>query len=202
MYTLLILPLSFSYFEKQLSVKQRTRHYLTFPLSIISLFAIWATTLPREKVVLDLPINEEYVLHISKTDLINSMKAQHGYSDTLKKNIVDSLFYLYFDYTDDSHLDVTALSSITQIDSTKTQLRLVKILHVYITGNLFSGVTKDDIEHAQSISAKEFNIHFETNFVEPLENRKVNHLYYDNKEMFDLNSKNTVQRTKQSKPTS
>lgn len=182
---LFILPLSFSYFQKQLSTKRRTSKYLTAPLGLITLFAIWATTLPREKVEMNQSINEVYEIQMSKADIFNSIQAGHGYSESLEKNLTDSLFYLHFDIVDGSRIDLTVLSTITSIDSTTTKVRLDKILYGYITGGLFSGVDKDDIEHFKSISAEEFKINFETKFIQPIKNGTAENIYFDNKEIHD-----------------
>lgn len=182
---LFILPLSFGYFQKQLSTERRISKYLTAPLGIITLFAIWATTLPREKVELNLNINEVYEMQMSKADLFNLIHAGHRYSDTLDKNLTDSLFYLHFDIVDESRIDVTALSTITSVDSIKIKVRLEKILYGYITGGLFNGVDKDDVEHFKAISEEEFKAHFETNFIQPIKNGTAENIYFDNKEIHD-----------------
>ena len=185
LFALLVLPFSFRYFQKQLSTRQEIGKYLTVPLVVISLFAIWATSLPREKVELNLNVNEEYELEMSKTQLFNSIQAGHEYSDTLSKNLTDSLFYLHFDIDNESHADVTVLSTIISIDSNRTKIRLNKALHGYITGGLFSGVDKDDIERFKSISVEEFKTHFVTNFIDPIVNGKAEYIYYDNKDIYD-----------------
>lgn len=185
LFALLILPLSFNYFQKQLLTERKISKYLTAPLGLISLLAIWATTLPREKVELNLNVNEVYEMQMSKAEFFNSIQAGHGYSDTLKKNLEDSLFYLHFDIVDGSRVDVTALSTITSIDSNRTNIRLDKILNGYITGGLFSGVDNDDVGHFKSISTEEFKAHFETGFIEPIKSGKAKFIYYDNKEIHD-----------------
>jgi hypothetical protein len=185
LFALLILPFSFRYFQKQLSTEQKIEKYLTIPLVGISLIAIWATTLPREKVELNVNLNAEYELELSKSDIFNSMQSGHGYSNTLEKNLTDSLFYLHFDLVDEISADVTALSTIISVDPNRTKLRLEKILHAYITGGLFSGVDKDDIEHLKSISAEEFKAYFVISFIEPIQNGKAKYIYYDNKEIYD-----------------
>ena len=185
LYALFILPFSFQYFQKQLSIEQKIGKYLIIPLGVISLFAIWATTLPREKVELNLAINEEFELEMSKTEFFNLIQAGHGYSDTLNKNLTDSLFYLHFDIVDESRIDVTALSTITSNDAITTKVRLDKILHGYITGGLFSGVDKDDVEHFKSISAEEFKAHFRANFIDLIKDGKTENIYFDNKEIHD-----------------
>lgn len=185
LFALIILPISFGYFQKQLLSKQKIGQYLTVPLGIVSLFAIWATSLPREKVDLNLTVNEEYEIKMSKVEFFNSIQAGHADSDTLEKNLTDSLFYLHFDIIDGSHADVTALLTITSIDSNRTKLRLNKILDGYITGGLFNGVDEDDVEDFKSISVKEFKTYFETNFIKPVESGKAEYIYYHNKEIYD-----------------
>lgn len=185
LFALVILPLSFGYFQRQISTEQKIFKYLTVPLGTFSLFAIWATSLPREKVDLNLTVNEEYEIKMSKAELFNSIQAGHADSDTLEKNLTDSLFYLHFDIIDGNHADVTALSTITSIDSNRTKLQLNKILRGYITGGLFSGVDKDDVEDFKSISSEKFKIYFETNFIQPVESGKAEYVYYHNKEIYD-----------------
>jgi len=185
LFALIILPFSFLYFQKQLDTERKISKYLTVPLSVISLFAIWATTLPREKVDLNLNINEEYVIEMSKTDIFSSIQAGHGYNDSLAKNLSDSVFYLHFDIIDESRVDITALSTIISLDSNKTKLRLDKILYGYVTGGLFSGVDKGDVENLKSISSEKFKTYFQTYFIKPIENGNAENIYYDNKEIYD-----------------
>ena len=183
-FALFILPLSFVYFQRQLSIDDRVGNYLKVPIGIVSLFAIWATTLPREKVDLNLTVNEQYELEMSKTDLLNLIQPGHGYSDTLEKNLSDSLFYLHFDISK-GRIDVTALATITAIDSKTTRINLKKIKYGYITGSLFSGVDKDDIDDFKSISVEGFKSRFNYSFIKPIENRTPEYIYYDNKEIHD-----------------
>ncbi len=180
-----ILPFSLIYFRKQLKTEHRISMYLTVPLSVVSLFAIWATTLPREQVELNINVNEVYEINMSKTEFFNSIQAGHGYSDTIGKNLEDSLFYLDFDIVEGYRADVTALSTIISIDSISTSIRLDLILHGYITGSLFSGVDNDDIEHFKSLSTKDFKALFEANLIKPIREGKAEYIYFDNKEIYD-----------------
>ena len=184
LFALFILPLSFGYFQRQISTEQKISRYLKIPIGILTLFAIWATTLPREKVDLNLTVNEEYELQISKADLFNLIRPGHAYSDTLEKNLSDSLFYLHFDISK-GRIDVTALATITAIDSKTTRVHLDMIKHGYITGSLFSGVDKDDIDDFKSISVEEFKSRFKYSFVIPIDNRTSDYIYFDNKKIHD-----------------
>jgi hypothetical protein len=185
LFALFVLPFSFVYFQRQLSTKDRSGKYLRVPIGIVSLFAIWATALPREKVDLNLTVNEPYEMQISKTELFELIEPGHSYSDTLEKNISDSLFYLHFDISN-GRIDVTAMATITAIDSGTTKVNLIKIKHGYIRGSLFSGVDKDDIDQFKSTSVEEFKSQFKYSFIKPIENGKPEYIYYDNKEIHDF----------------
>lgn len=182
---LFILPLSYYYFQKEIKTKVRIHKALNFSISILSLCAIWATNLPSVKVDINLKVDKVYEMNLSKAELINSIEARIGYIDIFEKNMKDSLFYLHFDIEDGYPPEVTALSTITSIDSSRTIVRLDSVLFVYITGGLFGGVNNDVVEHFKSLSAKDFESHFEANFIDAVKKGKTENIYFDNKEIFD-----------------
>lgn len=186
-----ILPFSFGYLQKQLLIEKKISNYLIVPLGILSLFAIWATSLPHEKVVLNLSLNEVYEIQMSKSELLNTIHERYRHDNNQETNVGDSLFYLYFDMVDGSHISVTVLSTITAIDSNKTSISIHRILDGYIMGGLFSGVDSKDVEHFKSISAKEFATQFERNFVKPIENGNVENIYFESKETASKDISNT-----------
>lgn len=147
LFSLLILPFSYKYFSSQIRTQTRTNYPTTVSICIISLFAFWATSLPREEVDLKIPIQKKYELQMSKKYLLNSLNYAHGYSNNIEKNLKDSLFYIHFDIHEDYFADVTALAKIISIDSTITMIQLDTIINGSITGRLFSGVDQDDVNH-------------------------------------------------------
>ncbi len=183
--TLIILPFSFRYFQKQLSTELNTSRYLTVPLGVLSLFSIWATTLPEQRVALNLNVDEAYEIQLSKTELLNSIPAEHPYSENQARNLADSLFYLHFEMIDGSRIDVTALITITTIDSTKTKIVLDSVLYGVITGGLFTGVDAEDVEHFKSLSSEKFNTHFENTILKSIKKGNLEHVYFDNKVIHD-----------------
>jgi hypothetical protein len=175
-----ILPPSFYYFQKQLSRERKAYRYVTIPLGIVSLFAIWATSLQRVEVDLNLPINEVYEIQMSKEDLFQSIQPRYSYSDAHERTLSDSLFYIDFDIVEES-INLTTHTTITSIDSITTQVRLDSILYGYMTGGLFTGVNEQDQEQLKSISVQEFKTHFETYFIKAVVNGRGESIYYDNK---------------------
>lgn len=185
LFALFILPVSYSYFQKQLLIERSEGKYLTFLISVITLFAIWATTLPSVIVDLNLDVNETYEIPIGKADLFNEILAAHEYSFNLERNLSDSLFYLYFDIGDKRHSKITALVTITSVDRKNTRVVFNKILEGRVTGRLFQGVKREDVEYLKSISAEEFKMEFEKNVIAPLKEGKAAFIHYDNKELRD-----------------
>jgi hypothetical protein len=185
---LTIMPFSFIYFQKQLEAELRIHKALMIPILFIGLFAIWATTLPREQVTVNVYSGRTFELETSKTEFFNSLTAGHPYSDVLEKNVTDSLFYLMYDMYS-FKADVTVLASITAVESNKTVVKLDSVLYGYITGGLFTGVDRGDVEEFSSLTAEEFEYYFERNFIEPIKNQKTLYLYYDNKEIRDFYEK-------------
>ncbi|MEQ8926632.1 MAG: hypothetical protein RLO81_12505 [Fulvivirga sp.] len=179
-----ILPISFYYLQHQRASNAK-HNFLAIPIGLLSLFAIWATTLPREEVELNMPINKVYELGISKKQLFNSLHFANSNSNNIEKNLADSLFYIYFDIQEEYQADVTVLVKITSIDSTHTMIQLDTIISCYLTGSLFSGVDKQEVEYFQSLSELEFARYFDQCFIKSVKNGDFENLYYDNKDNDD-----------------
>lgn len=182
---LVVLPFSYKYFKVQLTKEFKVHKALTIPLFLISGFSFWATTLPREKVDVNVDTNKRFELSMSKSELFNSLTTGHGYSDTLAQNLQDSAFYLTFNINN-YRAQVKALSIIKEVDSSKTEVQIDSVLYGYITGGLFTGVKKEDIDDFNALNAQEFENYFEREFIAPIRENRAVHLYYDNKVIYDL----------------
>lgn len=169
---LLVLPVSYKYLLVQSKKITEIRKILIVSLSGICLFAILATSLRREEVILNLPIGKTYGLQISKSNFFKSMRAGTGDSDTLSKNLTDSIFYLYFDISD-YNARLTALSTITAIDTNTTFIRLDTILSADITGGLFRAPDKENIKSA---TANQFQKNFEKDFLEAVKSDQTQYI--------------------------
>jgi hypothetical protein len=180
---LMILPFSYHSFLTQLKAEKRKSKYLTMPISAISIFAIWATSLPREQVLLNLEVDAVYTLNMGKSELLSTLKVGHNMTYRPGENLQDSVFYLHFVINDGYKANITAVSTITSIDSSATKIRLDSVTHGYLIGGLFTGVDKDDITHFKSLSAKDFKSLFETNFIEKIRSGKTKNIYFDKKDV-------------------
>lgn len=174
-----ILPISYIYFKKQLNNECQIRKVLTIGLYTITIFAIWATTLPRERVAINIASNQEYILELSKSDFLSLISPSETDS-LLKTNSYDSLFYLYF-HLSNYNARLKVLATIKDLDSDKTVVRLDSILNGQFTGRLFSGVGKDKVNNFKSNTAEDFERYFEGYFIAPVRRKKAKHLHYDPK---------------------
>src|SRR5690606_12732921 len=131
----------------------------------ITIFAIWATTLPRERVDINIASNQEYILELNTSDFLSLIPPSETNS-LLKTNSHDSLFYLYF-YISNYNARLKFLATIKDLDSDKTVIRLDSILNGQFTGRLFSGVDKDKVNNFKSNTAEDFERYFEGYFIAP-----------------------------------
>ena len=184
---LIVLPLSYFCFQHEITKQPTTPRFLSIPMSALGLFAICATTLPKKQIIINKNVNEVYTLNMSKAKLFQLIKAGHGYSDTLKKNMQDSLFYFYYDIDNGYQAKATALVKINSVKSNTTKIFLEKIIQGELTGRLTKGVNEEELEHFKSLTEKEFKAFFEKNVIRPLEIGSPTGIYFDNKEIEDLN---------------
>ena len=184
---LIVLPLSYFCFQHEITKQPTTPRFLSIPMSALGLFAICATTLPKKQIIINKNVNEVYTLNMSKAKLFQLIKAGHGYSDTLKKNMQDSLFYFYYDIDNGYRAKATALVKINSVKSNTTKIFLEKIIQGELTGRLTKGVNEEELEHFKSLTEKEFKAFFEKNVIRPLEIGSPTGIYFDNKEIEDLN---------------
>lgn len=125
---------------------------------------------------------------MSKANLLEALTAGHPYSEDSAKNMSDSLFYLTFDI-EDYHAQVKASATIKNISADSVVIQLDRILYGYITGGLFSGVGPGKIDSFKALEAEDYKRYFKENFIEALERRDTEGLYYDNKEIDDAYQK-------------
>lgn len=181
-----ILPISYKELQKQAQKHAGAPITMGIIVSAISLFAIAATTLPREEVILNSPIGKVYKLQMSKSAFFESLQPGSRYSDTLSKNLTDSLFYLYFNIPD-YRVGMEVLATIVAVSDKTTLVRLDTVLTATITGRLIGGIDTDRKADIRKITPKQFEEYFNENFIEKVRNRKSELLYFDNKEILESN---------------
>lgn len=183
---LTVLPFSYFSFQKRTLEQIRTSFSFSLLVCAVSVFSFCATTLPRQGVQADTKSSKIYLLPITKEVLFSKLNAGHGYSDTLQKNLQDSLFYLYF-CIPDFYADVTAISEIISIGKDSVSISLDSITKYEITGRLFKGVRQENIDSCKNLKAEQLEKYFEENYLDIISGAKKSDypIYFDNKEILD-----------------
>lgn len=187
---LLILPISYNYFKTQLNKLFVIKGTLSFIISCVSLFAFCATTLPYQKVENRLDVDKSFVLDISKASLLDSLRpaSVFDYSDSILNSPTDSIYYLYFQIPENGY-EATARAAIYDIDSSRVLIHLDSLLYGYVTGSLFGGIDKTDVEKLKAIKPQEFERYFKLYFIDELKKKKsMVPLRYDNKAFLERNN--------------
>lgn len=184
--TLIILPLSYSYLKSKDNVVHQHRLALSSFVSLISIFSFFATTLPRQTIKANIKVDKAFELPISKNDLFKQLNYGSGISDSLPRNLADTLFYLYFQIPDYS-AEATAIAKIKSLGSNKTIIQLDSITEYNITGRLFGGIKQGNIDGCKNLKSMDFENIFESNYIDYLLQKKESdgELYFDKKELMD-----------------
>jgi len=184
---LIILPFSYKYINE---FKCSCKNIGFFKVSFIGFFTIitfCATTLPRQYFKRNIDLNKEYLIPMSKMEFFNSVHFRYGYSDTLEKNMLDSIFYCYY-YVSDNWTNVEAVVKITELDKGSLSIEIDSVVGYTIPGRLLSGISRRDKVFMEELSPQEYEKYFEENYINVLTgmNKFYNRdLFFDNKDLID-----------------
>jgi len=183
---LTVLPFSFGYFKLKSKTAKSNRLAFSTLVCFISIFSFYATSVPRQTFNANIEVDKIFILPINKENLFKELCFGYGYSDTLSKNLSDSLFYLYFQIPDYS-AKATVIAKIKLLGDDKTTIQLVCITKYDISGPFFSGVKQSNIDACKNLTSTDFENLFELNYIDILlrKNGKWRQLFFDNKELID-----------------
>lgn len=186
LFALSILPVSYKYLQTRTYKSSKNQFVLSTLISIISIFAFCATTVPEHTFNPNLKVNKAYLIPVNKETLFLQLNSVSSYSDTMSRNLKDTLFYLYFEMPD-YNAEATAIAKIKSFGTNKTIIELDSITNCRITGDLSSGVKKSNIEACEKLKPEDFENIFELNYIDfLLKEKKGNHcLCFHNKEIID-----------------
>ncbi len=180
-----ILPFSLKYIE---SIKI-SRNDFSLKLTLIgglSIIAFCATSLPSKSFKQDIDCDKEFILNINKKEFFEKTHSRYGFSDTIQKNMKDSLFYCYYRISNVPS-DLIAIVKLKQISDSSLSIELDSISKYTITGKLFKGIKQKHIDYMESLSLEDYEKDFEENFIKVLtgENKAKYPIHFDNKELVD-----------------
>jgi hypothetical protein len=187
LFALIVLPFSYFYLTNASHFKTKIRYAFSFLIGSIAIFSFCATSQPREEFKLQVNTNKQFTLPISKLDLFKQLSDRYGYSDTIDKNLIDTMFYCYFDIPE-KWTGLTAVMKIKKMDENLTNLELDSVIAFDVTGKLFAGIDKKNVDFIKSLSANDFENYFEQNYINVILKKNTNDrnkLFFDNKELID-----------------
>lgn len=186
-----VLPISYMYFMQKSNAKTKDKFGVSIVVSLIALFSFCATTLPRQEFKSRIKTDKSFVIEISKEKLFSKINARCVYSDTLSRNMTDSLFYLFFTIPD-YNAEVTAIAKIKSLGPNLSLVQLDSITEYNIMGRLFFGIKQSHIDACKIMTAINYEHYFEKNFVDIIKNSRSEKtdIYFDNKELLDEINKN------------
>ena len=181
-----VLPISYMYFMQKSNAKTKDKFGVSIVVSLIALFSFCATTLPRQEFKSRIKTDKSFVIEISKEKLFSKINARCVYSDTLSRNMTDSLFYLFFTIPD-YNAEVTAIAKIKSLGPNLSLVQLDSITEYNIMGRLFFGIKQSHIDACKNMTAINYEHYFEKNFVDIIKNSRSEKtdIYFDNKELLD-----------------
>jgi len=184
--TLTVLPFSFRYFKLKSKTAKHNRLAFSTLVCFISIFSFYSTSQPRQTFNANIKVDKIFILPINKENLFKKLWFGYNYSDSLSRNLTDSLFYLYFDIPD-YWAKATAIAKIKSLGNDSTTIQLVNITKYHIKGPLFSGVKQSNIDACENFKSADFENLFELNYIDILLQKKEmkRQLYFDNKKLLD-----------------
>lgn len=184
---LLVLPFSYYYITNQSIFRTAIRYAFSILIGVISIFSFCATSQPRQKFKLQINTDRQFNLPISKTELFKQLSSRNGNSNTIEKNLIDTMFYCYFDIPE-KWTSLSAIVKIKKVDDTQTNIELDSVIAFDVTGRLFVGMDEKNVNFIKSLTSKDFENYFEQNYINIILKKNTtsqNELFFDNKKLID-----------------
>jgi hypothetical protein len=146
--TLLILPISYLYWNSNLNDYLTSK--INFKPVILSIccFAFIATSLPKTHKIINIKSDLEITLKAEKQEVINKLKLVKVYGSAQDYNFIFEL--------EKSNSEITSLIKLKKLDNGLITIKLDSILESETRGGLFFGVSKDDIDFLDKLTIRDY----------------------------------------------
>ncbi|MBL7936845.1 MAG: hypothetical protein JNM51_13655 [Bacteroidia bacterium] len=160
---LVILPISFKYFERQITKTYVISRVKISFLLILSLFTFTADSIGYQDFKTPYSINSSYLIPISK-DLLIKRHFLSVYTGT-PINLKDSLYYVEFHHPDKSRVDILFNAKIKSIKKDSCIIKIDSINYEIQCEGLFSGPEQSTVEEMNTLTANDFKSLIEKNVI-------------------------------------
>lgn len=152
--------------------------YLFIGLTIFFSRCFLAEPLPTEHVC-DITVDKSFIIPLSKKDLFTKkLTGVFGYSNDLKVNLRDTMFYLYCDLK--PGVKYTFLAKIKSQGNESSSIQILKVVEL-----MTEGVDKEEIEEYKRMSPVFLENVFEKGYIKLILENNTNKLFQVNKLVHD-----------------
>ena len=146
--TLIVLPISYRYWNSNFNDYIPNKFYLTPIILTLCSLSFIATSMPKEYKRINLKSNLEISLRAEDQDVITKLNLN---------KIYDSLqYYNYYFKLDKSNSEITSKVKITKLENGLLSIKLDSVLKSETKGNLFFGVSKKDLEYIDELTISDY----------------------------------------------
>lgn len=146
--TLIVLPISYSYWNSNINDYLSNRFLLKPIILTMSLFSFIATSMPKEYKSINLKSNLEINLNAEEQEVISKLKLN---------KIKDSIqYYNYYFKLEKSNTEITSKIKITKLQNGLLTIKFDSVLKSVTKGNLFFGVSSEDLEYIDSLTIQDY----------------------------------------------
>lgn len=150
--TLLILPISYLYWNSNFNDYLTNKIIFKPILLSICVFAFIATSLPREYKKIKLKSNLEITLKAEEQEVITKLKLEKIHGSVQDYNYIFEL--------EKSRSKITSTIKLKKLDKGLITIKLDSIIESVTTGALFFGVSKDDTEYLDKLTIRDYEKFF------------------------------------------
>lgn len=160
---LVILPISFKYFNLQITKTYILSKIQFSFLLILSLFTFTADTIGHQDFKTSFSINSSYLIPISK-ELLIKRHFSSVYTG-IPINLSDSLYYVEFTHPNLSRVDIFFNAKIKSNEKDSCIIKIDSINYEIECAGLFSGPKQSTVEEMNSLTANDFKSLIEKNVI-------------------------------------
>lgn len=184
LFTLIVLPVSYKYFDRQLLKSETYSRFQTSVIGLIAFFSFCATTIGEKEYQKQLLIGKTYKMHTTKELLFKKIDKHSQFSTLLVK---DSVFKVscpvdIINYNDENRVFYSV--TVKQIFQDTTVITIDSVLKYEIPNKgLFSDPDSDTEKYFENLSKTDYEIIFSSNLLRLLKGQAKEYrpLDFDNR---------------------
>jgi len=150
--TLLVLPISYGYWNSNINDYLPNRIFLKQIILTVCIFSFIATSMPKKYKNIKLKSNLEIKLKANENEIITKLNLN---------KVHDSMHYFNYNFNiEKSNSEITSKIKITKLEDGLLSIKLDSILKSETRGSLFFGVSKENLEYIDKLTISDYEKFF------------------------------------------